>query len=153
MDPLTAFSLAGTIIQFVDFSNRLLTSDIQLYKSSRGSLRVNEELELVTGDLQSVVLKLRGNFSINHTGAVPLLAGNNEPQEGFVKICDEASRIAIELLRKLNGLKAEDRKLRAWESLKAAVRSAWSRDEINSLKNCLIFLKQSLDSRSTLLLG
>jgi hypothetical protein len=59
MDPLSALSLAGTIIQFADFGSKLLSESLQLYKSSRGTLDANEQLELVTADLQSVIAKLR----------------------------------------------------------------------------------------------
>lgn len=59
MDPLTALSLAGTIVQFVDFGSKLLVECHQLYKSKSGSLTVNDELSLATEDLRMVVDKLQ----------------------------------------------------------------------------------------------
>lgn len=59
MDPLTALSVAGTIVQFADFGCKLLSGYRELYKSTSGTLAANEEIELVTVDLQAVVLKLR----------------------------------------------------------------------------------------------
>jgi hypothetical protein len=44
VDPLTALSLAGTIVQFVDFWSKLLLSGRELYKSGTGSLTVNDEI-------------------------------------------------------------------------------------------------------------
>jgi hypothetical protein len=64
MDPFSALSLAGTIVQLADFGSKLLTSGVQLYRSSTGALKAHEKLELITGDLQSVIIKLRGSSSI-----------------------------------------------------------------------------------------
>lgn len=50
MDPLTALSLAGNIIQFVDFGGRLLGGAGEIYHSAEGSLKVHDELELVATD-------------------------------------------------------------------------------------------------------
>ncbi|CZR58688.1 uncharacterized protein PAC_08580 [Phialocephala subalpina] len=154
MDPLTALSVAGTIIQFVDFGSKLFDHSVQLYKSSQGSLKANEELELVTGDLQCVVTKLRGSFSTVPTENVSSFSiTDDEHRRNFLTICDEATEIAHELLLRLNGLKAEDGNNRAWKSLKAAVKAAWSKDEIKSLRQRLSLLKESLSSGSMLLLG
>jgi hypothetical protein len=150
MDPLTALSVAGTIIQFVDFGNKLLKNSVQLYKSSRGSLKANEELELITGDLKCVISKLREAFSSSPAGPV---IGQNSFQGNFVEICDEAAKIAAELLERLNGLKVKDGKYRTWESLKAAVKAAWSKEEIQGLERRLSLLKESLRSGSIDLLG
>ncbi|CZR69404.1 uncharacterized protein PAC_19304 [Phialocephala subalpina] len=151
MDPLSALSIAGTVAQFVDFGNKLLTSSIQLYKSSRGSLKVHEELELITGDLQSVLFKLRGARSANSSDVGPSVVGDDHQfQDSFRKLCDEATLIAEELLDKLNSLRVKDGKRPRWESLKVAVRSAWSKDEISALKTRLFTLREALHSRSIL---
>jgi hypothetical protein len=64
MDPLAALSLAGTIVQFVDFGSKLLATGRELYKSTNGSLTVNDEIELVTSDLLAITLKLRPDQNI-----------------------------------------------------------------------------------------
>ncbi|CZR63095.1 uncharacterized protein PAC_12992 [Phialocephala subalpina] len=157
MDPLSALSVAGTIIQFVDFGTKLLTSSVQLYKSSRGSLKAHEELELIVADLQSVIVKLRGTDTLvaGHTveEASSLVREDDDQQQSFMKICDEATRIADELLMRLNALRVKDGKNRVWQCLKTAVREAWTKSEIDSLMERLLLLKRSLDSGSVLSLG
>lgn len=153
MDPLTALSVAGTIIQFVDFGRNLFKNSIQLYTSSRGSLKGHEELKLITRDLQCVIVKLRGSFSAREIEPVPPLARNDDFQQNLERICDEAAGIATELLEKLNGLMVTDREHRVWKSLKAAVKAAWSHEEIQSLEKRLLVLKESLNSGSIHLLG
>lgn len=49
LDPFTALSLAGNIVQFVDFSSKLVNEASEIYRS--GSTKANDELETVTNDL------------------------------------------------------------------------------------------------------
>ena len=148
MDPLTALSVTGTIIQFLDFASKLLKNSVKLYKSSRGWLKADEELELITGDLQCVISKLQASVSVPTSGTALPLAGDEESEKTVVKICDEAAKIAAELLQKLNGVKVKDGKSRAWESIKAAVKAAWSEEEIRSLERRLDRLSRLLRSTS-----
>lgn len=157
MDPLSALSVAGTIIQFVDFGTNMLSSGKELYKSTNGSLKVNEELELVTGDLQAVLVKLRANAgpenSIPPAPSPQPQAEIDEHRDGFLEICNNATLIAGELLRKLNDLKVKDGKHRGWSTLRAAIRIAWSKDEISALKERLSSLSESLTPRLLLEMG
>jgi hypothetical protein len=52
LDPLTALSLAGNIVQFVDFSTKLLAKGHELYKSADGTSVGYSELEAIAKDLQ-----------------------------------------------------------------------------------------------------
>jgi hypothetical protein len=157
MDPLSALSVAGTIIQFVDFGTKMLSSGMELYKSTKGSLNVSEELELVTGDLQAVLVKLRANAdpenSIPSAPSPQSEAEIDEHRDGFLQICNNAMLIAGELLRKLNDLKVKEGKHRVWQTLRAAMRTAWSKDEISALRERLSSLSGSLTPRLLLEMG
>lgn len=83
MDPLTVLSLAGTIVQFVDFGRTLITDARDLYSSSAGTLTANEELELVTADLQALALKLRNSFYTADANVSFL--GGEQGSRGFSK--------------------------------------------------------------------
>lgn len=153
MDPLTGFSAAGTIIQFVDFSTKLLSSGIELYKSSRGSLEANEEMGLTTADLKSVVKKLRSTAApvIQDGEAVDTLQSVDEDVQSlrdFRKICNQAEKIAEELIAKLEGLRVKHGGNHKLESMKAAIKTTWSKDEIKSLAQRLSILRESLDSHT-----
>jgi hypothetical protein len=148
MDPLSALSLAGTIVQLVDFGKKLFSDCEQLYNSSRGVLTVHEQLELVTADLQSVFSKLKNTSSMQRDEIGVSNKSNHVTDESiFLEICDEAAMIADELLAKLRGFKIKDGKHRSWETLKAVVKPIWSRDEIENLKKQLATFKDSLDLR------
>ncbi|CZR66945.1 uncharacterized protein PAC_16845 [Phialocephala subalpina] len=148
MDPLIALSLAGTIVQFVDFGSKLISDCCQLYKSSHGTLDVNEQLGLTTADLQSVVSKLRGSSNLvpdeHHQEDAEV---HTCQEDSFQQICDEAAQIAEELLNRLDRLKVKEGEYRRWKCLKAAVKSAWSKDEIVRLTRRLSIFKDSLNGR------
>jgi hypothetical protein len=149
MDPLTALSLAGNIIQFVDFGSRLLRRAGEFYKSSVGSLTVDDELELVTVDLQTLVVKLRKYLPPTESNNSQDIANQEDDESwaSFKKVCDQAANIADEILGRLEKLKVKDGKHRKWRSLQKAVESLWSQKEIFSLMERLSGLRGALETR------
>ena len=70
--------------------------------------------------------------------------------ESFIEIRDGATRLATELMTKLERLKVkEDLRghQRAWASLFKAVESAWTRDELHEMRLKLKTLKEAMESR------
>lgn len=144
MDPISAISLAGTIVQFVDFGGKLLSNAIELYRSSIGTLAAHHELELVTTDLRALIYKLQQS---SHTGNEPPGREDEAQQKSLEVVCDEAVKVAEEIVTRLEGLKVKDGKHRKWNSLKQAVESAWSRKELQNLQSQLQGLKDALETR------
>jgi hypothetical protein len=78
------------------------------------------------------------------------------------KICDKAARLAQDLLGRLDKLKVEvndpnkikgkgsGRKM--WQSLKQAVATLWTKDEISALVERLSKLREAIDTRILLAL-
>jgi hypothetical protein len=157
MDALTELALAENIIQFVNFGSQLLSQAEGLYKSSAGSLTVNEELELFTMDLRALITKLRKSLSPAELNSSPGPAGqaDYESWTSFQKICLKAANIAdeiLEILGRLGKLKVKDSKHRKWQSLKYAVKSLWSEKEISSLVKRLSALEKALEPRLVFLI-
>lgn len=150
MDPLTALSVAGTIVQFVDFGNRLLSAGTELYKSSTGRLKVDEELVLVTTDLKAVINKVqRTNFLCSSEASGCLSDDDQADQNAFEKICSNALEVAKELHSKLDKLRLDQtpRKRRRWGTMVQVVSLLWSGDEINGLCKRLSALREALQTR------
>src|SRR5271168_879473 len=119
MDPLSALSLAGNIVQFIDFGSKLLSGARELYKSPSGTLAAHHELELVTTDLSALVVKLRQSF--DQGDGIESADQDAAIQRGsFEQICDEAVKVAEELVQRLDKLKVKDGKLRILRSLQHA---------------------------------
>lgn len=146
MDPLTALSVAGTIVQFADFGCKLLSGYRELYKFTSGTLAANEEIELVTVDLQAVVLKLRRSVCPKDPSN-SLIKDEQWDRNPFKKICDDAVTAAEEIIERLHKLKVKRVKDRKWESFWQAVKSAWSQEEIAALMKRLANLKEALETR------
>jgi hypothetical protein len=144
MDPLTALSLAGNIVQFIEFGSKLLSQSRELYRSSRGSLAADHELHLVTSDLRALVLKLRNDASSPRPSGFQPDA--EETSSNFSKVCNEAIALAEEILSRLNGLKVTG-KHRAWASFRQAIKAAWSEKEKDNLTKRLLTLKSALETR------
>ncbi|KAH8802965.1 hypothetical protein F5884DRAFT_684142 [Xylogone sp. PMI_703] len=145
MEPLTALSFAGTIIQFVDFGTKLLSKTSELYKSSVGTLQTNDELELVTTDLRGLVTKLKVSNCSN--GEPEDSYDGIAQQTSFSRLCDEAAVLAEELIGRLEKLKVKDGKRRIWRSLKQAIETAWSEKEVASMKQRLLSFREALETR------
>jgi hypothetical protein len=146
MDPLSALSLSGTIVQFVDFSGKLLKDGRELYRSSTGSLAVNDELELIVADTQALIAKLQGSIFESRTSAELNFQNVEEFASSFAKICDEATKIAIELATRLHNLKVREGS-RVWSSVYRAVKAAWSAEELASLAKRLSSLREAMETR------
>ena len=144
MDPLRALSIAGNIVQFVEFGSKLLSQTQELYLSSRGLLAADHELHLVTSDLRALILKLRNDASPPEPGGLQHDA--EEISSDFGEVCDEAIALAGDILTRLDGMKVTG-KHRAWKSLKQAIMASWSQRETENLTQRLSKLKEALETR------
>src|SRR3954454_21682390 len=144
MDPLSAFSLAGSVVQFVDFGITLLSGVGRLYRSPTGGLPVNDEVELITSDLKALIIKLRGPIN------PPVAQRPSEEDDdhlSFQKICNGALDIAEDLLQRLSRLKVSDGKGRKLESIRKAILTCWKEKEIEVILNRLRNFKKALETR------
>jgi hypothetical protein len=122
MDPLTVLSVAGSVVQFADFGMKLFAEGRELYKSTRGILTANEELELVTVDLQALIVKVE-RVHVSEV-AESENQGDGEGEASFRKICCDTTTLAEELIEALDKLKLKEDKNRIWESFRKAIKSA-----------------------------
>jgi len=147
MDPLSALSVAETIIQFVDFSGTLFKNGRELYKSSSGASSVNQEIDLVVTNIRAAVFKIRRFLEVGSPAAAAGSLNPTEQTEGDAlrRICDGTVVIAEEILQRLESLKVKGSKHRKWESVWKAVQSSWSEGEIKSLLGRLSGFKEALN--------
>ncbi|OCL14738.1 hypothetical protein AOQ84DRAFT_220108 [Glonium stellatum] len=130
MDPLTALSFAGTIVQFVDFSSKILSLGIELHESSTGTLRMNYELELVVTEIVAIIDRLSQAQDLH---------------PNLQKLCDEAVKVAQQINERLGKLKVSQKKS-IRNSLQQAIRAAWAADELAALLARLSTLKETLET-------
>jgi len=107
MDPLTALSVASSIIQFVDFGSKLLSRSRQLYKSKEGVLTENVDVETITEDITTLVKGLRGKLPKNRSVTV---LRTSEDDDALDELCQRCVSIAEELIARLQKLKVKKKK-------------------------------------------
>jgi hypothetical protein len=152
LDPWTALSLAGNIVQFVDFGTKLIVESRSLYKSTTGISSVNQELDFVLGEVHRIIAALRRPLTQVQSPSPTLnLAQEGSSQDeqlsnDFAKICHECEKLAEELQKRIEGLRVK-RKFRVWSTFQQALKSAWSKEELAELKGRLAFISEVLNTR------
>lgn len=141
MDPLSAVSLAGNIIQFVDFGIRVVSKGYQIYKSNNGALAEDRELEVVINDLLVLQAKIQCSVKpAKSEGEMP------ELNKSLEDLSTESSELAGMLLKRLNMAKAQGKR-RIWKSLRQALKSVWSKREVDDMAKRLLVMKEQLQMR------
>ncbi len=142
MDPLTALSVAGTVVQFVDFGTKILRGTYAIYRSAAGALPVNEELEIVTRDLALLAAKLRRPLRADDGRAARV---HSTQQVALQSLCDECVRVAEKLVARLERLKVQERH-QAWRSFHHAIKAAWAQKEVDELTTTLAKYRASINT-------
>ena len=142
LDPMSALSIAASAVQFVDFARMIVCKTKDLYLSTDGVLQENKQTETVTMRLKELAKSIR-------VPATPPLSnsGSSLTNSRLQKICMECSSVSTELLERLHQLKVPDQsKDRKWKSFRQALKSVWSKREIDNMGKKLSDLRAELDT-------
>ena len=131
MEVLAAIGLVGNITQFVDFGGKLISESIQLYRSYDGAPAENTDIETAAKHLVVLNQKLKDAATITGDGALH-------------RLCLSCHNAAIDLLVALDKVKVKKRQQK-WESIRKALRSVWSKEEIKELEQRLAMFKDELN--------
>ena len=131
MEALGVVGLVGNIIQFVDFSGKLVSKSIQLYHSCDGAPVESIEIEEATKHLLRLNKTLKDNATTVGDGAL-------------WSLCLSCRETAIDLLEALDTVKVKGRQQK-WESIRKALRSVWSKEEVKRLEQRLAKIKDDLN--------
>jgi hypothetical protein len=130
MEVLAAIGLVGNIVQFVDFSSKLVSRIAELYQSTEGALADDVDLEAVTNDLALLSVKLQSQ-------------GQTEESPALERLSKSCNEVATDLLTALNKVKVNGKHQKR-ESIWKALRRMWSRDEISKLERRLAMYRDQL---------
>lgn len=108
MDPLTALSVATSVVSFVDFGSKLLSKSRKLYKSSNGVLTEHVDLQLIALDISTLVQGLRRKLPEHRPLTKPSKGSATFEDDGALdEMCRRCVDIASELLVQLEKLKVD----------------------------------------------
>jgi|SRR5271156_5630563 len=133
MDPLTALGVASSVVQFVDFTSKLISGSYELYKSDYGVVEATSSLEALTSNL----------IAVSNDLSRSLKASKSIPKE-LELLCKECVAEASKLLSVLESLKVEGSDRRLWKSFKTALKTIWSQDKIDSFQGRLDSFRQQI---------
>jgi len=125
LDPLTALSVAGTIVQFVDFSSKLLAKSREIYESASGASIDNNQLEAIAKDLEGLNARLRK--------PLPSQQSLGEYDISLVKLGEQCAGVAAELIHALEELKVRGTTHLRWKSFRKALKSVRKREEVEAI--------------------
>jgi len=153
MDPLVATGLAGNVVQFVDFSYKVVSTARKLYKSAGGTIAENQELEALARDLCELAKKDNvKTLSKYIRDVIPPKTKRQPDDEDFREdeiirqLSQQCIDISEDLIRVLQLLKVK-RDNRAWESVYQALKSVWKQDDIDTLLLRLDRIRDQLNTR------
>lgn len=141
MDPLSALSVAGTVIQFVDFSSKLISTSHELQSTSQ--LDVHTQAAIAANDVLDYSTKLRQPLCL--AGVSRQLTEDEVALDALCQGCIELANSFLERLNKLR-IPEGDRKY-VWPSLMVALRSMWKRAELVDIEKKLTKYRCEIDSR------
>jgi hypothetical protein len=136
MDPVSALSVAAAVSQFTDFTRQIVCKSKELYKSTEGLSRDFLGAQTVTLRLK----ELAGQVRASQGAARASNGGGN-----LDKVCADCVAISDQLLARLQCLKVPDNaNYRRWKSFRQALKSVWSKDEIDAMAKRLSALREEL---------
>ncbi|KAL5591177.1 hypothetical protein FOVSG1_010066 [Fusarium oxysporum f. sp. vasinfectum] len=98
MDPLTAISLAGNIIAFVDFGFKAVNAAREIKESVSGSTAENDHLKFLTTQIQGHTQALQKYVPVS---------GMTPEEQGLDKLVQECQSLSGDLLKLLQNLQAK----------------------------------------------
>ena len=139
LDPLTAIGLASSIVQFVDFSGKVLSKARELSQSRRGS--TTDAYAAVPRDLLQLSEKLRDGLRTARQDESP-----SESDKALEALCDRCIGVSEKMLARLENLRVgqDDSK---WKVVLQAARTVWSKKELDELSDQLDVFRSQLQLR------
>ncbi|KAF8850252.1 hypothetical protein BDZ45DRAFT_197585 [Acephala macrosclerotiorum] len=99
LDPLTALSVASSVVQFVDFGIKLVSDGVELYE--KGRLGNNDELELITKDLTRLTEDIATSTQSEQTHSGKPPSKDEYALRELATSCKETGEQLLDLLESL----------------------------------------------------
>lgn len=147
MDPLTAISLASAIVQFVDFSSKLIAEGHQIYQSIEGASRANLRTEDITNHINSLNEHLlQPDRRYSQTG---VSSGSETALRDLATACRTVANDLLNLLNELKVDKHSQGAQRKLETFRKAVltQKSKNKDKIKSLEDQLDNIQKQINRR------
>ncbi|OBT62583.1 hypothetical protein VE03_07372 [Pseudogymnoascus sp. 23342-1-I1] len=139
LDPLSALSLAAAIVQFVDYSTKIVLGAAEIHASASGSLTKNVELSSITMDLRDI----SGKLVIDDQNQSNTYSKDERALSSLAMQCRNVANTLLVALEDLS-MKGPHKK---WKSVRQALLSVWREKEIRDIQNRLDSFRGQLTTR------
>ena len=146
-NPFTAVSLASSVIQFVDFSTKLIAKGREIRHSSEGTTERNFELSLISTRLTTLSANLHNAMRMKASSS----HGLTEDERTLMRLAEASKNVSEKLASALEALKIRGLVDGKWSGLRAALKLCWGQEKIQELETRLDSLRKQLAMQ--LLLG
>lgn len=163
MEPLTALSIASSVVQLVEFGGRLFQLSTQIQRSPSGVADEVIDLQLITSDLHALSERFRASradssepdlaldnsmnfvhvrFQPDGSKSQPKLS---KDERALLTLADRCHELSEELLVIIASVKSQsDGRCRTWKALLQAIRMLWKEKEIENISERLDALRSEL---------
>lgn len=139
LDPLTAISLAGNVVQFVEFSGRIISKTRELTKSSHGTTEEAYNAEILIRDLVRITQQVKD-------GARTASSSSTEEDKGLERLCNGCISLSERLIKSLEKLKLKEGAGKR-QAFIHALKSVWLQKELESGERQLATYRGQLEVR------
>ena len=136
MEPLSILGVAGNAVQFIDFTAKLISQTIRIYRADPH--KKDHEYH----DLNQITLELQ-KFTVTSQRALAAPSQTlSSTDKDILRISEDCEGIANRLLDALGGLRSSKNTL--WNSFVDALKTLWNERDIQALQQTLDTYRQQL---------
>jgi hypothetical protein len=134
MDPMSALTIAASVVQFVDYAGKVITSTKRIYKTYNNDAGENVDVKTITESLVSFYKDLSDNLQT--TMAV---SSHDQP---MISLCQRCRITCDELIAVLASLSKQA--CSVWGSFQVAIGSIWGADKVKELRSRIDDYRQQM---------
>jgi hypothetical protein len=137
MDPITALSVASSVLQVIGFAGTLISKGREFYQNADGTLAGSKDQAAAATKLSALARSLRQ--------ALPSVQPSSSSSEEVAirSIAEECNATAAEIMNALGSMSVSG-KHRAWKSFRQALKSEWSKAGITAMQTKLDSLRDQM---------
>ena len=141
LGPFTALSLAGNVVQFVQFGCQLAAKAHNIYSSTSSASEESLEIESVTTRLLGTVHELSSHLDSGEVKEDSI----SRSSKRLLEIAKACKMIAEDILHRLEAMKIREPPT-VWRSLRQALKVMWTKEELDALMKRLKAYISELDT-------
>jgi uncharacterized protein Yka (UPF0111/DUF47 family) len=131
-EALLAFGVAANVVQFIDFTTKVLSTTYRIGQEGNKNLGENRMIQMVNDDLLKSVKNLNKSLKLQESHTL------TENEGELMQLAERCKDIASELFSALDSLKSHrehyGRKREKWQNFRIALKTVWKEEHIRRLE-------------------